>query len=223
MSKYQIVPARPSNISSLTTIVARSFHSTNPYIRAALPDTPSVREWWRNIFQHFLSDSSSWHVLTASAPSSESNFPRNAEEDEEEAIGVLVLRHMQPHERGSGAWSIFPLTSDHDAEKFNAMVSTMSLQRERIMRVDEEEAARKHYTIELFGVDNSWKGKGVGAALLRRACEVVDERGLETFVQANASARAFYEREGFQVRGSEVMPGEDKYEEFMLLRPAKTS
>lgn len=129
---------------------------------------------------------------------------------------------MQPHELGSGSWSLFPRTGDHDAVKFDAMVDAMSRHREAIMRVGDESGARVHYFVELLGVDHSWKGKGVGAALLRRACEVADAEGLEVFVQANGSARAFYEKVGgFGVVAREVMPGGNGYEEFMLVRPAK--
>lgn len=183
MSNYQILPIRETDIASLTTILARSFHPTNAYIRATLPDTPAVREWWRSIFENCLSDLR-WHVLVATTTTLSGGT-------DGEAIGVLVLRLMQPHERGSGSWSLFPRTADHHAEKYESMIDAMSKHRESIMRVGHESGARAHYLVELFGVDHNWKGKGVGAALLRRACKVADARGGE--VQANGSARAFYE------------------------------
>ncbi|KAK3052008.1 hypothetical protein LTR09_006962 [Extremus antarcticus] len=217
MSTHHILPIRDSDIPALTTILARSFHPTNPYIKATLPDTPAVREWWREIFQNCLADTR-WHVLVASPAATPSGST------DEEAIGVLILRLMQPHELGSGLWTAFPRTREHDAEKYDSMVGAMSKHREAIMRVGDEVGARVHYLVELLGVDHSWKGKGIGAALLRRACEVADAEGLEVFVQANGSARAFYEKVGgFGVVAREVMPGGNGYEEFMLVRPAMRS
>lgn len=77
-----------------------------------------------------------------------------------------------------------------------------------------------HFVIELFGVDHSVKGYGLGKMLLTKACEIADEAGLPIFVMANASAQGIYPKVGFELRDVKVLPGELKYEEFMLVRPA---
>ena len=77
---------------------------------------------------------------------------------------------------------------------------------------------KPNFLIELFGAEHGWKGKGVGTKLLKRACEIADEKGHDVFVQANGSARGFYERQGFRCEAEVVMPGEAKYMEYMLVR-----
>ena len=198
-SSVQVIEARESDIDSLTTILARSFHPTNPYIKKTLPDTPKVREWWYQIFEYEINDPSC-HPLIALDP------------DTEKDIGILTMRLMEPEDRGAGTWTLFPCTEDHDEGMYESMVNSMVEHRERLM------LGRKHYLIGLFGVDHGFKGKGVGSALLRRACEIAC--GVDVFVQANANAKGFYERMGFKVEGKAVMP-EDGYEEYMLVRPSQ--
>jgi N-acetylglutamate synthase-like GNAT family acetyltransferase len=77
----------------------------------------------------------------------------------------------------------------------------------------------------LFGVDHETKGSGLGKKLLLRACEIADEAGLPVFVMANASAKGIYQHPeaGFELRDVKVLPGEMRYEEYMLVRPARKS
>lgn len=77
---------------------------------------------------------------------------------------------------------------------------------------------RPHFLIELFGAEHGWQGKGVGTKLLKRACDIADEKGHDVFVQANGGARGFYERLGFRCEAEVVMPGEAKYMECMMVR-----
>lgn len=48
----------------------------------------------------------------------------------------------------------------------------------------------------------SWRGQGVGDALLRELLEIAAERGIrEIVLHAQTHARGFYERHGFQAQG----------------------
>ena len=203
-NEITVIEARQSDVTSLTTIVARSFYPVNPYIKQTFPDTPTIRAWWSRIFQNVI-NSSSCHVLAAIDP------------DTDKDIGILILRLLGPDERGAGFWTMYDWTEDHDEAKVKAMIDAMVEYRERMM------LGRSHFSIELFGVDHDFKGRGVGTKLLARACEIADRAGYDVFVQANASARDFYARLGFGVEGETVMPGEGEYRECMMVRRCSKS
>ena len=141
------------DIPSLTTIVPRSFHPTNPYILKVsqfqlystpavlpyrfsrpstrqvlippklLPNTPSVRQWWTEIFTSKLLDSpTTSHLLTAAS----SNSPS-------ESLGVLSLQMLGPSDYGAGLWSTFSPTPDHDAAAYADVSSNLAHTREDFM------------------------------------------------------------------------------------------
>ena len=233
---FTVHHATLDDIASLTTIVPRSFHPTNPYILKVsrlqlyptlailpysysrpstrqvltppklLPNTPSVRQWWSEIFTSKVLDSpTTSHLLTAAS----SNSPS-------ESIGVLSMQLIGPSDRGAGFWSTFSPTPDHDAATYADVSSNLAHAREEFM------LGAPHFVIELFGVDHEKKGLGLGKILLLKACEIADQAGLAVFVMANASARGIYQHPdiGFELRDVKVMPGEMRYEEYMLVRPA---
>ena len=197
----RVVEAKLTDVESLTTIVPRSFHPVNPYIKKALPDTAAMRQWWSKIFIDAISDPKC-KVMTAIDPKNSN------------VIGVLNLRLMGAQDKGSGLW-MYDLTDDHDKIAYPPMIAGMTEHRERTM------LGTAHFLIELFGVDDAYKGRQIGRKLLTRACEIADEAGYEIFVQANANARAFYGKLGFEERGKSVMPGEMEYVEYMLVRPCR--
>ncbi|KAF2774284.1 hypothetical protein EJ03DRAFT_3964 [Teratosphaeria nubilosa] len=208
-SPFRVEDASISDLDSLSTILARSFHPVNPYIKETIPDTPATRTWWKAVFKNSIEYPKS-HVLIAVDTTSAST-PRKA-------LGILMFRLMAFDEPGRGLWASVPPTSDHHGEKYNNILGALDA-RERIMRTAQT-GARPHSVIELFGVDHEYKGQGLGGMLLRRACEVADDAGYETFVQANASAVAMYcHVGGFEVRERVVLEG--GYEEGMLVRPVR--
>lgn len=199
---FEVVEANTSNVNSLSTIVARSFHPVNSYIKKVFPDTAPMRKWWSDIFESLTQNPSS-KVLTALDPGNGN------------AIGVLVLSFLGPDDKGSGLWTGSALTDDHDSAGYWPMIQGMTEHRERVM------SGKSHFLVELFGVDDAYKGRQIGKKLLSRACAIADEAGYATFVQANASAKAFYCKVGFEEAGRSVMPGEEEYVEYMLVRPCK--
>lgn len=200
---YTVRHATTDDIPSLTTIVPRAFHPTNPYILKLFPNTPALQQWWSNIFASKISNPKTSHLLTAC--SSETT----------DSLGLLSMQHFSPTDTGAGLYTSFPPTPDHDASSYTAVASGLARAREEMV------AGSEHFVIELFGVDHAAKGLGLGLLLLRKACEIADAAGLPIFVMANASAQGIYPRVGFELRRVEVMPGELKYEEFMLVRPAQ--
>lgn len=201
---YTVQPATSSNLPSLETIVPRAFHPTNPYITKLFPDTHNVRSWWTQIFSSKISSPKSSHLLTVTSTA-----------DPTTTLGVLSMQLFGPTEQGAGFYSTFGPTPDHDAEAYEAVAANLAAARQSYM------SGRAHLVIELFGVDHGAKGLGLGRLLLERACEIADGEGLPIFVMANASAQGIYPKVGFELRNVKVMPGELKYEEYMLVRSAR--
>ncbi|KAK5728471.1 hypothetical protein LTR15_001607 [Elasticomyces elasticus] len=196
---FDVVEASEANVPSLSTIVARAFHPSNAYIKKVLPNTSALRTWWSTIFTDEIKDTKT-HLLIAV--------------DDDTVVGLLSLRQMAADAGGAGSWGLYELTADHDVEGYKAMIDSMGEHRERLM------LGRPHYLIQLFGVDAAYAGRRIGQKLLARACDIADAAGLDTFVQANGNARAFYEKQEFVVQGKETMPG-DEYVEYMLVRPGR--
>lgn len=196
-----ISEAEESDLDSLTTIVPRAFHPVNPYIKRALPDTPSVRAWWKEIFTSEINDRTC-HVLVA----------RNPQVNTESIVGVLTLRLMHAEDRGAGFWTLHHPAPDIDQGLFTEMIAGMLEYRTKLI------TGKPSYLLELFGVDHAWKGHKMGIKLLARAGEIADGSGHDIFVQANAGAKSFYEKLGF-VCEAKVPIGEDgSYVEYMLVR-----
>jgi len=171
-----------------------------------LPNTPILRDWWAKIFTSKLHTPTTSHLLTAASTTNPSH-----------SLGVLSIQLLGPSDHGAGFWSSFPPTPDHDAAAYADVSSNLSNAREALMM------GQPHFLIELFGVDHETKGSGLGKKLLLKACEIADEAGLPVFVMANASAKGIYQHPeiGFELRDVKVLPGEMRYEEYMLVRPAR--
>ena len=216
MSKLEVSEATSAAIPSLTTVVPRAFHKTNAFHRAAVPDTQVVREWYARIYADEIKDPAC-HVLTVidDDDASKQETKSSSEERHPRALGVLLLRLMDPKDKSSGIWTKHAITPDHDREKYEAMVVPMGEMRAEIM------GDREHFLLELFGVDDEAKGTGLGRKLLQRACEISDQKGVDIFVEGNIFAVEFYRKFGFEVIKEIVLPGEEQYGEAMLVRSAR--
>jgi ribosomal protein S18 acetylase RimI-like enzyme len=209
MSKLEVSEATSAAIPSLTTVVPRAFHKTNAFHRAAVPDTQAVREWYARIYADEINDPAC-HVLTVI----DDGEQKDSSEERPRALGVLLLRLMDPKDKSSGIWTKHAITPDHDREKYEAMVVPMGEMRAEIM------GDRENFLLELFGVDDEAKGTGLGRKLLQRACEISDQKGVDIFVEGNMFAVEFYRKFGFEVVKEIVLPGEEEYREAMLVRSA---
>ncbi|KAF2170344.1 hypothetical protein M409DRAFT_64118 [Zasmidium cellare ATCC 36951] len=203
-----IQEALPQHVSSLSTIHVRSFHPTNAFHRKVFPDTPLVQNWWSNIFSSEIQDPTA-HVLIA--------LDTQATDPALQVIGVICMRLMDPSVPGAGMWSMYPLTTDHDAEEFQPSVEFMAEWREKLFGREQQ----WHYLLEYAGVDHARKGTGVGRRLLERACEIADAKGYPVFVEGNHFAVGWYQKCGFEERGRKVMPGKEAYKQHVLVRPVK--
>lgn len=199
-SNISIKEATASEIDSMTTILARSFHPVNPFITKVYPDTTLMRDWFATLYNDEINNSGISYPLVAIDTTTNS------------VVAILALRQMRADERGSGMWTNRSLCEDHQAEMHKDMCNSMTSHRERLM------LGRPHFLIQLFGVDHAYKGQSLGKRLLLRAFDFADQAGLEIFVQANASARGIYLKHGFEEKEVVVMPGDLKYTEHMLTR-----
>jgi GNAT superfamily N-acetyltransferase len=212
---FTVRPAILSDIPSLSTIVPRSFHPTNPYIQKLFPDTPLLAQWWTEIWISKLQTQAASYVLTVEYTNPNPNPNDQKDTTTNKSLGILSLQLFPPSQPGpsqpdAGLYTTFPPTPDHDAQSYHDVASSLATAREHLM------SSTAHFVIELFGVDHEFKGLGLGKALLLRACETADEAGLPIFVMGNASAKGIYVKCGFEVRGVEILEG--GYEENMLVR-----
>jgi GNAT superfamily N-acetyltransferase len=208
-SSIEIRQATLNHLPSLTTIFPRSFHPTNPFMKQALPDTPSIRTWWSRVFTEEIT-SPHCHTLIAVDPTRQ-------EEEEEAVLGILCQRLMQPADppTSAGLWTQTPFTPSHDATLLQPAIDVQIRGRAAAFA-----AAVPHILIELFGVDHAYTGRGVGRRLLERACGIADAEGLDVFVEANAVAAVVYAKWGFEDLGAVDVPGLDGgvYAEHCMVR-----
>jgi GNAT superfamily N-acetyltransferase len=197
--------AEDSDLDSLTTILARSFFPVNAYVKAALPDTSLMREWWREVYREEIS-SSACHPLIACDPSN----------DEDSVVGVVCLRLINPGEDAVGGfWARHPWTPDHNQAKWGPPVACMMHYEQKLMH----DGGLPYYLLELLAVDHDYKGQGIGMRLVLSACDIADHGGRPVFLQSG-SARDFYLRlnRGFRV---EAEPDWNGYRACLLVRPRK--
>jgi ribosomal protein S18 acetylase RimI-like enzyme len=211
---------------SLLTILPRAFHPINPYMKSVIPDTPKVRDWWLKIFGYCINNEG-YQVLIATTTTAEptGNEAQAVKHDHDEVIGVLLLHYVDSSNESAkeNCWTLYPPTSDHDQTKFNAMLGvdeTNKSYNPPPLNNPENMRTSPHFLIEFFCTDHSYQGKGVGTAVLKKACEIVDANGIEMTVVANWTATGFYERVGFKEEARVRMPGEEEYWECLLARPA---
>ncbi|KAI5357578.1 Putative GNAT domain, acyl-CoA N-acyltransferase [Septoria linicola] len=206
----EIWEATLAEVPSLSTIVPRAFHPVNPYIRKCHPDTPAVRQWWSKIFADEIT-SPDCHVLIA--------YDSTADPATQVA-GILCLRLMQADDLSGGFWSLHPFTQDQDAVLFQGAMDAMLEGRKKAFTSPSEYAGKKNYLVELFGVDEKYKGQGLARKLLQAAGDIADDAGLVTFVEANASAAPVYAKLGYMEQGTVEMPGPNGvYVEHLMIRP----
>lgn len=209
MAQLSVVPATEADLDSLSTIVPRAFHKSNEYFRQTLPDTPLVQQWWSSLLYDAIRDPI-YHVLTIRSLEA---LPAASQ-----AIGLLLLRFVEANGEGGNVFHRHPPTADHDYARYAAMLSgSKGGPREKYMK------DQAHFSLDLFGVDDSYQGTGLGKKLLRNACEIADAAEVDIFVQANMYARAFYEKRGFECVEEVILPGPEKYGEVFMIYMAGTN
>lgn len=157
----------------MTTLLPRAYAPDAPLLQM-IPDSPSIREWWKKTYQHALNDAHS-HILIAT--------------DEPKVIGILTMHHAAPELPSSITKSVIsaiPLTSEHSPLLTSALEDLLQ-ERKKLMSED------PHYLIELVGVDDEYQGLGIGRRLVERACEIADDGNEAIYLQTSA-AREFYTR-----------------------------
>jgi ribosomal protein S18 acetylase RimI-like enzyme len=164
-----------------------------------------MREWFCKAFQQEIRNSDKGHPIIA------------RENQNNKVVGIIALRLMGNDERGSGMWTKDLALSPKQEVMYNDMVDSMTLARERLMLGD------AHYLIQLFGVDDEFKGLGLGQRLLEQACYTADQDDFAIFVQSNKYTKDLYLRHGFVERDVVKMPKDPDYTEHMLVRPKQSA
>jgi ribosomal protein S18 acetylase RimI-like enzyme len=208
---HSLRPATAAEIPVLASVWYDAFHPVSPFMRQVFPDTPLIREYWTKANTYALNDP---HIRTMVVASGATK-PEQV---------IAVARFQAPPADGSvsqlldaGTWSRIPWTTDHDVETLSTAVAFQSAGREKAMK------GKRHYFIELLATKHEFKGKGAGKMLIDWVCEQADNEQVEVFVDTNKDIVKFYERFGFIVQEKMVMPGDIAYEQYLLVRPARTT
>jgi GNAT superfamily N-acetyltransferase len=210
-------PATTADLDALQHTFAASFHPVSPFMVQVFPSTPRIREWWRVAHAWALNDPCTTLTVACSGDSSNSNNSNtpnpNAGSDILGLVRYSITSFPTPSSVDAGAWARLPLTPDHDAALYAGMVDYMAAQRRQHM------GTARHLLVELLCVVHGAQGRGVGARLLRGACDAADAERVPCFVEANAAAAPFYRHAGgFEVRAELEMPGGHAYRELILVR-----
>lgn len=179
--------AEVQDLPSIATLNARAFHPKSEWHRKVFP--ASLSSWWEEKYALDIEDPTC-HVLRVLSP-----------DEAGVVLGLLCLRRYTADERGAGRWTSFPPATEIIGEAYDLMVKSMVEYREKLM------LGRAHLCIDHFGVDSAYQGRGLGASLLGRACEIADQETLDIFVEANEFAESFYHRFGFKTEARIEMPG----------------
>lgn len=164
--------AAPSDIASMTTMVPRAF-APSAFLPQIIPNTALTRAWWTSTYRNALDDADC-RILVAVAKSGDT-------------VGILTLHYLGPESHASASAGVtltVPLTPDHSPVLAKAFAG-MKQERKDLM------GDTPHFLIELVGVDDHYKGLGIGRRLTERACEIADQRDAAIFLQTSA-ARDYY-------------------------------
>jgi ribosomal protein S18 acetylase RimI-like enzyme len=107
---------------------------------------------------------------------------------------------------GGSFWLPPGVTPDEEALDALLRETVPEPRRSAILQVFEQmgaaHPAEPHWHLALIGVDPTSQGKGVGAALLRHTLEMIDEKGLHSYLESsNPRNIPLYQRHGFEVVG----------------------
>ena len=177
-------------------------------MRRAQPDTPLVRSYWDKTNAYALNDPDVRLMVV---------IDKSCQPECIVTLGRFTTPPSDPSKAqilDAGAWSQVPLTVDHDAAMCNAFIDFIVLCRQTAM------TGTKHYFIELLATSHEYKGSGAGRLLMDWLCAEADRNAAAVFVETNTDIVKFYQRFGFDVFERLIMPGEYKYEEWVLVRPA---
>jgi len=104
-----------------------------------------------------------------------------------------------------------PVAVDMSEEKLDAFLGGMKKQHEAVM------GERAHYFLEILGTLPEYHRKGIASKLLQWGCEMADEAGIDSYLDASVAGKPLYERFGYE---AQVVPGSTAVAVAMI-RPAK--
>lgn len=96
------------------------------------------------------------------------------------------------------------MTLGQQLRLFPAMASTYGRRLPRVLRaiaaLESNHPKEPHYYLPFVGVDDDWRGRGIGAALLRPILGRCDTARMPAYLEASSPRNVpLYERHGFKV------------------------
>lgn len=199
-----VTAARLEDLDSLSTVVQRSFHFSNAYIRSALPDTSRMREWWTDIFREEIQSPECFPIVATDTKT-------------QQVVGFLCQRKMTPTSADpiGGFWTKHPWTEDHDESKWRFIMDSNCHWEE----VEMQKSRGEYFHIELCGVDEHYQRRGIGKRLHHLAAAICDANHCASYTQSGG-AKEYYEKLGLGFKTLEK-PEFAGYQAFISVRDAR--
>lgn len=162
-----------SDVSSMATMIPRAY-APDAFLQQIIPDTPATRRWWELTYSAALSNAAARILVAVDGTTGQT-------------VGILTMDYYGPNTTpgaNSRITSVVPLTPDHSPVWTEAHVK-LKQSRQKLM------GSEPHYAIELVGIDDNYKSRGIGKVLAQRACDIADEKDAAIFLQTTA-ARNWY-------------------------------
>ncbi|KAJ5116709.1 acetyltransferase [Penicillium angulare] len=179
-SLLKVEPITIDDIPGLIEIWYAAF--TDPIMQEIFPDTPGVREWLAQGFQHDLSNRPFQPLLKVVDVNSKDLQGRPR------IMGWGKWDLSMPEERGR---RFLPWADDMLAEKCDGFFGGMEANRKRVMGDD------KHFYLDMLCTHPDYWRRGAGSMLVKWGCDLADEQGVSAYVDASKKGAPLYQKFGF--------------------------
>ncbi|KPM38034.1 hypothetical protein AK830_g8534 [Neonectria ditissima] len=172
--------ATPEDVPTLTEIWFEAF--TKPYIRRLWPDTPGVRKWWEDAHRHDMLNKPlvRYVKVVDSESTDDQGRPR--------IVAWAKWDLAMPEDRGR---RYPPWHEDTPGQECDALFEKVEAERRRVM------GDQKHYFLDTVGTHPDYRQRGAGSLLVKWGCDLADENGVATYVDASKAGAPLYKRFGF--------------------------
>ncbi|OQD70359.1 hypothetical protein PENDEC_c024G05370 [Penicillium decumbens] len=197
---FEVEPASPSDAPQMARVFLAAF--SDDFNKTMLPRTEDVRAWVTG------------HLVGGSGAKNHEVFLKiNDAEGKIVAFAKWALPNAGPDpdpipDSEEVSW---PVSSD--AELCDRFFGTMERYHHELM------GERRHYYLEILGVDPAYQGYGLGSKLLKWGLSRADEEGVEVYLCSSPEGRRVYEKYGFEGKiPFSLFPGR---EHLFMIRPIR--
>ncbi|CAM1503549.1 Fc.00g011400.m01.CDS01 [Cosmosporella sp. VM-42] len=168
------------DVPAMTEIWFAAF--TDPGTQHLWPDTPGVRKWWDDANRSDLLNKPFQRYVKIVDPKLRDSQGRLR------IAAYAKWDFAMPEERGR---RYPPWHEDMPGEDCDAFFQKLENGRQRVM------GERKHYYLDTLATHPEYQRRGAGTMLLKWGCDVADENGVGTYVDASKAGAPLYQKFGF--------------------------